>query len=207
MDPRNKRLLDATTQLSARGYDANSKQLMINTIIRDSVYHRLLAIFPNLTRPLAFGREIIRHSVKHHIETTRGHPSIANHAVLHWTDLSKSRRNWQPWSSKELCAHGKVPGHRHYTSFQRRMKVCGLRPDMQDLARHLHGRRIFSKIDLVRAYHQIPIAPENVKKPRLRHPSAFSRQPTWCLGFEMPRKRVKGLLTKSREVSISLTRI
>ena len=37
-------------------------------------------------------------------------------------------------------------------------------PHIEDFAQHLHGKRFFSKIDLIRAYHQIPIAPEDVKK-------------------------------------------
>ena len=69
VDPTKKRLLDTTTQLTTRGYAANCKQLMIKTVNGDSVYHQLLAKFPDLTRPPAFGREKIRHGVEHHIET------------------------------------------------------------------------------------------------------------------------------------------
>ena len=31
-------------------------------------------------------------------------------------------------------------------------------PNMQDLANHLHSATVFSKLDLVKGYHQVPIA-------------------------------------------------
>jgi hypothetical protein len=37
-------------------------------------------------------------------------------------------------------------------------------PKMQDLSNGLDGCSIFSKIDLVKRYHQIPVAPEYIPK-------------------------------------------
>jgi len=37
-------------------------------------------------------------------------------------------------------------------------------PNMQDMSAHLHGCTVFSKIDLVKAYHQVPVSPSDIPK-------------------------------------------
>ncbi|KAG8181223.1 hypothetical protein JTE90_002905 [Oedothorax gibbosus] len=43
-------------------------------------------------------------------------------------------------------------------------------PHIQDFAQHLHGKTVFSKIDLTRAYHQILVHPDDVPKTAITTP-------------------------------------
>jgi hypothetical protein len=41
-------------------------------------------------------------------------------------------------------------------------------PNMQDLSNSLHGCTVFSKIDLVKCYHQIPVATKDIPKTAIK---------------------------------------
>jgi hypothetical protein len=43
-------------------------------------------------------------------------------------------------------------------------------PNMQDLSNDLHSCTIFSKIDLVKGYHQVPVANEDIPKTAIKTP-------------------------------------
>jgi hypothetical protein len=65
-------------------------------------------------------------------------------------------------------------------------------PNMQDLANGLHGCTIFSKIDLVKGYHQVPIATADISKTAIITPLDCLSICSWVSASGMLLKLSKG---------------
>ncbi|GFW16762.1 hypothetical protein TNCV_1639981 [Trichonephila clavipes] len=161
----------------------NSRIHSIKTVSGDSVYHELLRKFPDITKPPRPDQEI-KHSVVHYIETTSrnniettakarrlapdrlriakaefenmitlGHmrPSKSNYASPYIWFLKKDSTEWRP-----------VGDYRALNA--QTIKDNYSVPNILDFTSNVHGTKIYSHIDLVKAYHQIPINPDNVHK-------------------------------------------
>lgn len=146
----------------------------------ESCFTAIVQVFPELTQQKQAFVEV-RHDVQHHIETTKP-PVYARPRRLSPEKLQLARQVFshmmklcivRPSSSLYASPLHMVPKStggdwrpcRHYRALNRvtvpdHYKV----PHIQDLTSCLHDTNIFSKIDLVRAYHRIPVAPENVPK-------------------------------------------
>nr|VZI09155.1 unnamed protein product [Spirometra erinaceieuropaei] len=152
----------------------------------DNPFRQLLAKYPGLTRP-NFNVSIPPHDVVHHIRTT-GPPVFSRPHRLaptrlaaakaefdHMLQMGIIRQSESPWAS---------PLHMVPRAATGNCRPCGVHrvldnvtvpdrypvPHLQDFAGALFGKSVFSKIDLIRAFHQIPVAPEDVSKTAVTTP-------------------------------------
>lgn len=173
-------LLDLKTNLNCQCIVRNSYVHSVKTVTGDTIYHELLKKFPDITKPPRPDQEI-KHSVVHHIQTTGppvtakarrlapdrlriakaefqnmlelGHvrPSKSNYASpLHMVP-KKDSNEWRPVGDYRALNAKTVKDNYNV-------------PNILDFTAELHGTKIYSHIDLVKAYHQIPINPEDVHK-------------------------------------------
>jgi len=145
----------------------------------DPVIRQLLAEFPStLTADLS--QHVPLHGVEHVIETT-GPPVFAKARRLDAEKLRQAkaefdkleaagivRRSKSQWASPLHMVAKKDGTWRPCGDFRRLNLVtkrdCYPLPNIQDFSSRLHGCTVFSTIDLVKGYHQVPVAAEDVPK-------------------------------------------
>lgn len=178
VDLRGKNISDQTTNLSQSGKLVNVTTQSISTICH-TIYNDILSEYKDITIPTGI-KKLAQHNVFHHI-LTEGPPVAQRARRLSPEKLQEAKNEFnfmiqqgicQPSSSQWASPLHMVPkknGQWRFCGDYRRLNAVTI-PDrypiafLQDFAHQLHGKKVFSKIDLIRAYYQIPVAPGDVPK-------------------------------------------
>ena len=177
VDLKNKQLTDEKTRKTIIASLDSSKPQEVSSIKYN--FTKILNDFPELTG-LAPNR-MTSHNVKHHIPT-KGTPvaePCRRLAADKYEAVKKEiefllaqkmiRPSSSPWASPIHCTK-KANGEWRVCGDYRRLnkKTTPDRystPHIHDcITNQTHSKKVFSKIDFKRAYHQIPVAPEDIQK-------------------------------------------
>ena len=177
-DLRGRRLLDATTTLTAKGCLITADTPTLTTVDANNAYHDILREYIEVTLPAKYSEP--RHPVRHHI-TTKGPPctdrvrrltpekyKYAKHEIETWIADGVIRPSNSPYSSA-MVMQPKADGSWRICGDYRRLNRITVHdkypvPHLRDFAHKLHGRTVFTTLDLERAYFNIPMSPEDRKK-------------------------------------------
>lgn len=181
VDLKRNRLVDNVTQLqqmcTIAPIDIESNG--VRTFDANCIFADVLAEFPSITKLISTGIST-EAAVVHHIETT-GPPTTARPRRLNNEKLDAARSEFESLMRDGICR----PSKSNWSSPLHMVKKpdgtwrpCGdyralnavTKPDkypipyLTDFTNNLRGCRVFSKVDLLKAYHQVPVAEEDIPK-------------------------------------------
>ena len=185
VDIKNRKLQDPLTTLSTSAQVKMTESTTLSTVSEENQFTSLLKSFPALTQPHLATREVKYH-VTHQIPTT-GPPthSKSRHlaperyraakkefdSLLQQGIIRSSSSNWSSALHIVPKKNGDIRPCGDYRAVNSRTTMDRYPiPNIQEFSSQLNDCTFFSRIDLVKAFHQIPVHPDDIPKTAITTP-------------------------------------
>lgn len=198
VDIRRRRLIDRNEGKNVKTFFAHEATTPIFTVTHAHSWINLLSEFPKVTRESPVPKKFL-HSVVHELPTT-GPPLFSRLRRLPPERLQIARREFNfmqekgicrpsasAWASPLLLVAKKDGTFRPCGDYRRLNAVTRADryplPHLHDFTANLADKTVFTKLDLVRAYHQVPVAERDIPKTAVTTPFGLFEFPVMCFGL------------------------
>ena len=188
VDMANRRLVNAST-LASTSITAAPADLALQITDTSDAYSSLKSSYPEVFRPVLHltPRTFAEHVIYHHIKNS-GPPIFSKFRRLAPDKLKVAKkilRNMgicqkasNPWASP-LCIVTKKDGSLRPCGDYRHLSMLTEPdhyplPNIADVTAYLHGAKIFSKLDHLKGYYQVPMHPDDIPKTAITTPFGTS---------------------------------